>query len=149
MEFGRMDMRIAGGCLCGAVRFEGETEPLFQVKCYCVDCRRASGSGHAAMMGVAVDAIAINGETREFHSKADSGNDVFRAFCPTCGAGIYARNGAMPHMVFVRASALDDPDLFSPQMIVWASRAPAWDVAAPAVPSFALSPPPRLMGITP
>ncbi len=71
----------------------------------------------------------------------DSGSEVVRAFCPTCGSGVYVRNAAMPDMIFIRASALDDPDLFSPQMIVWASRAPTWDAVAPDVPSFPKSPP--------
>jgi hypothetical protein len=133
-------MRIGGGCLCGALRFEGDAEPLFQVKCYCTDCRRTSGAGHSAMMGFLDGAIAFTGEAREFHSKADSGNDVIRAFCPVCGSGAYARNGGMPHMIFVRASALDDPSLFSAQMIVWAARAPAWDTVTEGLPTFAFAP---------
>jgi hypothetical protein len=134
-------MRIAGGCRCGAIRFDGETDPLFQVKCYCTDCRKTGGAGHAAMMGVASETLSIHGEANEFRSKADSGGEVVRAFCPTCGSGVYARNAAMPHMIFIRASALDDPNLFSPQMIVWASRAPTWDAVAPDVPSFPKSSP--------
>jgi hypothetical protein len=133
-------MRISGGCLCGAVRFTGEAEPQFQVKCYCTDCRRTSGAGHSAMMGFASGAITFTGEAREFRCKADSGNDSVRAFCPTCGSGVYARNGGMPHFIFVRASALDDPNLFTPQMAVWAARAPHWDAADPDIPAFAEAP---------
>jgi hypothetical protein len=133
-------MHIAGGCLCGAVRFEGDAEPLFQVKCYCTDCRRTSGAGHCAMMGFRDGAITFIGEAEEFRSKADSGNDVVRAFCPVCGSGVCARNGGMPHMIFVRASALDDPNLFSAQMIVWAARAPVWDTVTEGLPTFAFAP---------
>jgi hypothetical protein len=92
------------------------------------------------MMGFRNDTISFEGETKEFCSKADSGNDVVRAFCPTCGSGLYARNGAVPDMIFVRASALDDPNLFSPQMVVWAARAPAWDAVADGLPAFATAP---------
>jgi hypothetical protein len=133
-------MRITGGCLCGAVRFIGDAEPQFQVKCYCRDCRRTSGAGHTALMGFAEGSIELTGEAREFRSKADSGNDIFRAFCPNCGSGIYARNAGMPQLIFVRASALDDPDLFSPQIAVWAARAPRWDAATAAIPTFDLAP---------
>jgi hypothetical protein len=133
-------MRIIGGCLCGSVRFEGNANPQFQVKCYCTDCRKTSGAGFAAMMGFPEDAISFRGEAREFCSRADSGRDAIRAFCPTCGSGVYARNSGMPGMIFVRASALDDPNLFSPQMVVWAARAPAWDAVAGGIPAFATSP---------
>ncbi|MGE0853183.1 MAG: GFA family protein [Hyphomicrobiaceae bacterium] len=133
-------MKISGQCLCGAVRYRGETEPQFQGKCYCTDCRKTSAAGHAAMMGVAAAAIHITGELKEFHSNADSGADVTRAFCPTCGTGICSSNSRMPSLVFLRASTLDDPGLFSPQMIVWAARAPAWDPVNPDVPAFAERP---------
>jgi hypothetical protein len=133
-------MRIAGGCLCGAVRFIGDAEPQFQVKCYCDDCRKTSGAGHSAMMGFLDDAIDFSGEAREFVSRADSGNDIIRAFCPNCGSGIYSCNAGMPHLIFVRAATLDDPNLFSPQMAVWASRAPSFDAATSAIPTFAEAP---------
>ena len=68
------------------------------------------------------------------------GAQVTRAFCPTCGPGIYACNDRMPGLIFLRASTLDDPNLFSPQMIVWAARAPAWDPVNPGVPAFAERP---------
>jgi hypothetical protein len=133
-------MKVSGQCLCGAVRYGGETEPKFQGKCYCTDCRKTSAAGHAAMMGFAANAIRITGELKEFPSKADSGANVTRAFCPTCGTGICSRNDRMPGLIFLRASTLDDPGLFAPQMIVWAARAPAWDPVNPGVPTFAERP---------
>lgn len=133
-------MRITGRCLCGSVSYQGEAEPRIQGKCYCTDCRKVSAAGHAAMMGFASDDIRVQGETSEYRSKADSGSDVFRAFCPKCGSGVYARNSAMPGMIFVRASTLDDPNLFEPQMVVYASRAPDWDPVSPGLPTFAERP---------
>ena len=47
----------------------------------------------------------------------------------------------MPGMIFIRASILDDPSVVTPSMVVYASRAPAWDVMDPALPSFAVMPP--------
>ena len=133
-------MQVSGQCLCGALRYRGEGDPKFQVKCYCTDCRRSSAAGHAAMMGFPAEAIQIIGEAKEFHSKADSGSDVCRAFCPTCGSGLYARNAAMPQLIFLRASTLDDPNLFAPQLVVWAARAPAWDPVPQGLPTFAERP---------
>lgn len=132
-------MNLKGACLCGAVRFSGNADPVFQVKCHCADCRKAAGS-HAAMIGVPEGAVTFTGKTREFSSRADSGREVARAFCPVCGSGIYSRTAAAAGFVFVRASALDDPDQFTPQMSVWTSSAAAWDFVTPGVPSFPKSP---------
>ncbi|WP_407168017.1 GFA family protein [Bradyrhizobium sp. ORS 111] len=92
------------------------------------------------MMGFADGAIRITPGAREFTSKADSGNDIVRAFCPTCGSGIYSLTAGMPHFIFLRASALDDTSLYTPQLAVWAARAPAWDVVPSHLPAFAEAP---------
>jgi hypothetical protein len=134
-------MKLSGGCLCGAVRYEADAAPAFQVKCYCSDCRKTSAAGHAAMMGFPKDKVRVEGDVRAYVSKADSGADAARAFCPICGAGVYATNSSMSHMIFLRASTLDDPSLFAPQLIVYASRAPAWDPVNRGVPSFPEAPP--------
>jgi hypothetical protein len=135
-------MRVKGGCLCGAIRFEGDAETQFQVTCYCIDGRRTSGAGHAAMMGFTGGGIHVTAGAREFASEADSCNDIVRAFCPTCGSGIYSRNAGMLHLIFLRASALDDPSLFAPQLAVWAARAraPAWDAVPAHLPAIAEAP---------
>ena len=40
----------SGGCLCGAVRYEAQGEPLYAGHCYCEDCRKASGGGFIPFM---------------------------------------------------------------------------------------------------
>jgi hypothetical protein len=47
----------------------------------------------------------------------------------------------MPGTAFLRASSLDNPDAVSPQMIVYASRAPSWDRMDENLPAFAEMPP--------
>lgn len=69
----------------------------------------------------------MSGEIKGFDKPADSGNLVTRYFCPTCGAPMFSRNAGMPGMMFIRASTLDDVEVFKPQMHVYASRAPSWD----------------------
>ncbi len=45
-------------------------------------------------------------------------------------------NSAMDGLVFLRASSLDDPNVITPGLIVYASRAAAWDHLDPALPAF-------------
>lgn len=130
-----MAQGFSGGCLCGAVRFESSADPQLVGHCHCVDCRKSSGTGHCTHIVVPEEAISVTGEVTFYDRPADSGNIVSRGFCPTCGSPVYSRNSGMAGMVFPRASVLDDPDAITPQMIVYASRAPAWDVMDPELPA--------------
>ncbi len=128
-------MSISGGCLCEAVRYECEQE-AGGGHCHCIDCRKTSGTGHCSHMIVPEDAFAVRGEVRFFDKPADSGNMISRGFCPTCGSAVYSTNDGMPGLVFVRASSLDDPNEFKPQMIVYTDRAAAWDHMDSELPRF-------------
>ena len=134
-------MAFTGGCLCGAVRYEGQVAKGGG-HCHCDDCRRSGGTGHCSHMAVPEDGFRQTGEVRFFDKPADSGNMVSRGFCPTCGAAVYSRNSGVPGLVFVRASSLDDPEVFQPQMIVYSSRKPSWDHMDASLPSFAEMPAP-------
>ena len=132
---------FSGGCLCGSVRYEG-SGPQGGGFCYCDDCRRSSGTGHCSHMMVAECDLSVEGEVRVFDKPADSGNGVSRGFCPTCGSPVFSRNSGVPGMVFIRASSLDQAEVFQPMMSVYASRAPAWDQPSDALPAFDEMPPP-------
>jgi hypothetical protein len=47
----------AGGCLCGAVRFEARGEPTGSSHCHCEMCRRASGAPVVTFIGFAKDDV--------------------------------------------------------------------------------------------
>ena len=133
-----------GGCLCGAVRYKGP-EAGGGGHCHCVDCRKSSGTGFCSHMMVPEAGFAVTGEVRFFDKPADSGNVVSRGFCPTCGSAVYSTNSGMPGMVFVRASGLDDPEVFRPQMVVYTDRAVSWSRIDPGLPSFSAMPDPASM----
>lgn len=135
-----MTTGFSGSCLCGAVRFTGTMAPQVVGHCHCIDCRKSSGTGHCTHLVVPATAFEVTGAVTFYDRPADSGNIVSRGFCGTCGSPIYSTNSGMKGVVFPRASVLDDPDVITPQMIVYASRAPAWDHMNPALPAFAIMP---------
>lgn len=146
-----MSTGFTGGCLCGAVRYASAAEPAFAGHCYCVDCRRSSGTDHCTHLMTPHKGFTVTGKVRFYDRPADSGNVVSRGFCPTCGAAIYSTNSAMPGMVFPRASSLDDPSIARPAMTVYASRAPSWSRIDPSLPSFPEMPdsgPPEVLAVT-
>lgn len=125
-----------GGCLCGAVRYVSDGEPMMAGHCHCTDCRRSSGTGHASHLVVPAASVRVSGKVTTYAAPADSGAIVTRAFCPTCGAPVYSTNNGNPDAIFLRASSLDDLEVFQPQMVVYAARAASWDMTDPALPRF-------------
>lgn len=138
---GEAAIGFKGGCLCGAVRFESSVDPQMALHCYCVDCRKSSGTGHGTHVVIPEDAFTATGDVTFYDRSADSGNTVSRGFCGACGSPVFSKNSGWPGMVFPRASVLDEPEVVKPQMIVYASRAASWDQLDPSLPTFGEMPP--------
>jgi len=120
------NVQLSGRCLCGAVHYECNETPTLAAHCACEDCRKSSGTSHGTHVPVATESVKLVGKTVSYSSPANSGNIVTRHFCGTCGSAIHSTNGAMPGMMFLRASSLDDLNAVDPTMFVYASRAPKW-----------------------
>lgn len=132
---------FSGGCLCGAVRYEANGEPKMMGDCFCLDCRRSSGAAHCSHIGMPKTVVKIAGEVSGFDKPADSGNIVTRCFCPVCGAPVYSLNSGMTDFLFVRASSLDNPEIYAPQLTVYTSRAPSWGRIDSGTETFEAMPP--------
>ena len=136
-----MSVAYAGGCACGAIRFEIAAEPLMQNDCQCRDCQRMSGTGHGSYLTFPRKDVKQTGAATPWDIVADSGNVKTRAFCPTCGSPVYMTFSAMPGVYTVHAASLDDPGRYQPQAAAYAVRGHAWDRLDPALPKFDRMPP--------
>ena len=104
---------IQGGCLCGAVRYSIVGEPVFQLYCYCTDCRRVSGTdGYAAYVVQRSDLTLDQGEPTSFSVTAKSGRTNTRNFCGKCGSRLWA--DLELGFASVAGGSLDDPEVFQP-----------------------------------
>ena len=118
--------RYAGGCLCGALRYEAVGEPLFAGHCYCADCRKASGGGFTPFMGFAATAVTFSGETRQFRSTSFRGGEAVRNSCPACGGLVFGGEAGKDDMHTIYAGSLDDPSDFHPTMALFVRDRPDW-----------------------
>ena len=132
----------AGGCACGAIRYETSSTPIFENHCQCTDCQKRSGTGHGSYLTFAQRAdVKVSGTASEWRVAGDSGNEKIHAFCPTCGTPVYLTFAAMPDFFTVHAASLDDPARFTPQAVTYRARGHAWDRVDPALPAFDKMPP--------
>lgn len=132
---------LSGGCLCGAVRYEVEGEAVMAGHCHCLDCQKASGAGHATHAFFPDAAVRISGELRDYSKTADSGAQVTRSFCPTCGSSLFSRSSNMPGGMTVCVGTLDNSDSIPMHLRVYDKRRRAWDAVDPGLPAFAVMPP--------
>ena len=67
---------------------------------------------------------------------------VSDGFCPTCGVHLFSEAESRPHLIFVRAGTLDDPDAIRPAATIWTTQAPGWACIDASLPAFDGQPPP-------
>lgn len=135
-------MTITGGCLCKAVRYSISAEPLVTRVCWCRVCQFIGAGSATVNCCFPSAALTVSGELSDYSRVADSGNVAHRRFCPVCGTHLFSASEARPHLVFVRAGTLDDPEIAQPAMTIWTSSAPSWACFDERLPQVERQPPP-------
>lgn len=131
-------MTQAGGCHCGAVRYEVTGEPMHAVLCHCSDCRKSAG---APMVAWAMFQDAQFRVTQGQAKTRNSSGASMRSFCAECGTGLYFRNAEnLPGIVDVQAATLDNPDAFPVGAHIQTAERVGWMADAHALPEFARFP---------
>jgi hypothetical protein len=133
---------ITGGCLCRAVRYSIGAAPIVTRACWCRVCQYIGAGSGTVNTCFPSAAVTVTGELRDYVMTADSGNLSHRRFCPSCGTHLFSASEARPHLVFVRAGTLDDPELARPAMSIWTSMAPSWACLDARLPKVERQPPP-------
>jgi hypothetical protein len=128
---------LAGGCLCGKVRYALRGPALFVSQCCCKDCQKATGTGHTTIVGVHRSQLEIQaGTPKTYLCKGASGGDVVRHFCGDCGGRLYT-SGTLPgEVVMVQIGSLDDPNRITPESVIYVKDALVWDRFDPSLPRF-------------
>jgi hypothetical protein len=102
---------FAGGCQCGAVRYQLTAVPTGVAACHCRMCQKAGGAPFMAFAGVKLDELVF---TRGQPAKFASSELAERGFCAACGTPLtYHMKGR--NRVSVTIASLDDPAAFPPR----------------------------------
>ena len=115
---------MKASCLCGGVTYE-ITGPIRRVRyCHCADCRKFSGTAHAAWGLIETAHLAI-GQSNTGVSKYDSGKGL-RVFCSSCGSPLWYEPTRLPQYRGIPLGVIDDEGVPEPEMHVWTKSKVSW-----------------------
>jgi len=119
--------KLDGRCLCGAVSYTSDAEPLFCAVCHCRNCQRQTGTAFSIVVAVPEDRFEVTGELSEHVTIGeDHGQPTRRRFCSGCGSPIVTVSESAPGVAIIKAGTLDDPSWLEPQLEVWCESAQPW-----------------------
>jgi hypothetical protein len=105
------DIRITGGCQCGAVRYVLREQPANPHICHCRMCQKAFGSFFAPLTNVPVSAFEI---TRGKLAIFNSSGRAERSFCANCGTPLTIHDVGSERIA-VSIGSLDEPEKIPPK----------------------------------
>ena len=117
---------LVGGCLCGAVRYHCDEEPLVTVICHCHNCQKYSGGAHSVNILVPRNSLRVDGELSVYVDQGDSGGKVMRYFCGACGSAISSAPGGIDTFEIIKAGTLDETSQVHPTMEIYCDSAQDW-----------------------
>jgi hypothetical protein len=132
--------KIEGGCLCGRIRYESDSEIVRAYHCHCLDCQKLSGTSGLSLLAIPDSDFRISGELKFFEKTGDSGSKVSLGFCPDCGSNIVGKPQRLAGMIAIAAGTLDDSSLFKPTLSIFSASAPSWHVFGNEIHKFPGSP---------
>lgn len=131
------ELRLTGGCNCGAVRYQIDSAPLTVAACHCRQCRRQSGAAYSVNLIVRVKTMSVEGEIASWtDSDTESGTPLARQYCARCGSPIRSVPSASPGLAAVKAGTLDDPAPFAPAIHIWTASKLPWVTIPEGLPQF-------------
>jgi hypothetical protein len=129
--------KISGSCLCGAVRYECNAEPLGMAICHCSHCQKVSGSAFSVNIVVPAPSVTWQGQTpASYADKGESGRSLSRKFCRNCGSSIATEAEGLPGALIIKAGTLDDLSWLKPNTHIWTSSAQPWVKIEPGATTF-------------
>ena len=131
-----MSDSIRGGCLCGRVQYRVRGPFDTFHLCHCSQCRRSTGSAHAANIFTTEDRLEwLSGEDEIKRYIPDEPDVISKAFCSHCGS-LVPYTSLSSGLLIIPAGSLRDPvDIEPVDNIYWRDRAHWYDagLAAPRV----------------
>jgi hypothetical protein len=128
-----MSAPIQGSCLCERVRYR-VTGP-FEVfhLCHCSQCRRSTGSAHAANIFTSEDRLEwLAGEELVKRYTPDKPGVISKCFCSHCGSLVPYTSLKSGKLIIPAGSLNEAPGILPEDNIFWRDRADWYDAGLDA-----------------
>jgi hypothetical protein len=126
-------VKLTGGCLCGALRYEIDGTGGDVSHCHCGMCRKASGAAFATWLGVDHEKFCY---TQGAPTSYRSSDMAARSFCATCGSQLqFDYLGPLDH-THESVGSLDEPARVQPERHIWVQDRVSWADYADGLPEF-------------
>ena len=119
-----------GSCLCGAVSYLVEGQPIRAMNCHCSRCRKARSAAHASNLFTSADGVRFTrGGDHLASYKVPDAQFYTHIFCRTCGSSM-PRIDPGRGIAIVPMGGLDDEPGMHPQRHIFVgSKAPWYEIA--------------------
>ena len=114
---------LEGGCLCGAVRYEGEDAFLYAMHCHCSQCRRATGAAFKTFGGIGAESLRLLPGSGPLMRYGDA--EAHDLHCSACGSLLWSSlsGGTRLHVTYGTLAATP---AMAPQCHIFTGSGAGW-----------------------
>ncbi len=135
-----VDFPQRGMCLCGAVEYSLNEDPLTLYACHCTDCQRQTGSSFALSMIVRREALeVVSGQPDQYSVEMADGRLKQAHFCSRCSTRLWGPS-SVAGLAVLEPGTLDDTSWLNPIGHIWTRSAQPWVVIPDSELSFSEQP---------
>ena len=121
-----MSAPYTGRCVCDAVHYRVNGEPLTLYACHCTDCQKRTGAAFNLALWVKLrDLEVTKGETTTQELLTPKGTLNTLKACGKCGVRLWSER-AQAGTAIVRAGTLDDTKWLEPVAHMWTRSKQPW-----------------------
>ena len=120
-----MAQKVAGGCHCGAVRYEAEAFLKSAYYCHCTTCQDMTGQPAEIGVPVKVGSLRFIKEEPKYYTSSDWAK---RGFCNHCGSRLIFMPFSTDDkwLINLDICSLDHPDKAKPNMHIFVDSEMPW-----------------------
>lgn len=120
-----MEDHLAGGCICGAVKFSIEDSFKAFYQCHCKQCQKLTGSAFASNIFTDPDNIEWLSGQDSITNYVHPSRDFSKSFCKACGSAVPFVNKTRTSLIVPAGSLNEFPEI-RPQANIFTSEEACW-----------------------